>query len=91
MEPSSADRIHLEVEAKKLAFEDLHGRIGDPEFSEIPTAELLSKEYAAKLRGSISRSDAAAVVSPPDPGGDTTYLCAVDAEGQRLFVHKQPI
>ena len=80
MEPSSADRIHLEVEAKKLAFEDLHGRIGDPEFSEIPTAELLSKEYAAKLRGSIS-SDAAAVVSPPDPGGDTTYLCAVDAEG----------
>jgi gamma-glutamyltranspeptidase / glutathione hydrolase len=80
MEPSSADRIHLEVEAKKLAFEDLHGRIGDPEFSEIPTAELLSKEYAARLRGSIS-SDAAAVVSPPDPGGDTTYLCAVDAEG----------
>ena len=80
MEPSSADRIHLEVEAKKLAFEDLHGRIGDPEFSEIPTAELLSKEYAARLRKSIS-SDAAAVVSPPDPGGDTIYLCAVDAEG----------
>ena len=80
MEPSGAERIHLEVEAKKLAFEDLHGRIGDPEFSEIQTEELLSKEYAAKLRGSIS-SDAAAVISPPDPGGDTTYLCAVDAEG----------
>ena len=80
MEPSGAERIHLEVEAKKLAFEDLHGRIGDPEFSEIQTEELLSKEYAAKLRGSIS-SDAAAAISPPDPGGDTTYLCAVDAEG----------
>ncbi|HET9966225.1 MAG TPA: gamma-glutamyltransferase [Rubrobacter sp.] len=80
MEPSGAERIHLEVEAKKLAFEDLHGRIGDPEFSEIQTEELLSKEYAAKLRGSIS-SDAAAVISPPDPGGDTTYICAVDAEG----------
>ncbi len=80
MEPSSADRIHLEVEAKKLAFEDLHDRIGDPAHSVIPTEELLSKDYAAKLRGSISR-DAAAVVSAPDPGGDTTYLCAVDAEG----------
>jgi gamma-glutamyltranspeptidase/glutathione hydrolase len=80
MEPSSADRIHLEVEAKKLAFEDLHEKIGDPEFSEIPTAELLSKDYAARLRGSISR-DAAAVDSASDPGGDTTYLCAVDAEG----------
>ena len=80
MGPSSADRIHLEVEAKKLAFEDLHEGIGDPGFSEIPMAELLSKDYAARLRGSISR-DAKAVVSPSDPGGDTTYLCAVDAEG----------
>src|SRR5918998_2784564 len=80
MEPSSADRIHLEVEAKKLAFEDLHGRIGDPAHSVIPTEELLSKDYAAKLRGSISR-DAAAMVSAPDSGGETTYLCAVDAEG----------
>src|ERR687890_452924 len=80
MEPSSADRIHLEVEAKKLAFKDLHDRIGDPAHSVIPTEELLSKDYAARLRESISR-DAAAVVSPPNPGGDTTYLCAVDAEG----------
>jgi gamma-glutamyltranspeptidase/glutathione hydrolase len=80
MEPSGADRIHLEVEAKKLAFEDLHGKIGDPAHSVIPTEELLSKDYAARLRGSISR-DAAALVSPPNPGGDTTYLCAVDAEG----------
>jgi len=79
MEPASADRIHLEVEAKKLAFEDLHEGIGDPGFSEVPTAELLSKDYAARLRGSISR-DATAMVSL-DSGGDTTYLCAVDAEG----------
>ena len=80
IKPSSADRIHLEVEAKKLAFEDLHDRIGDPAHSAIPTGELLSKDYAAKLRGSISR-DAAALVSAPDSGGETTYLCAVDAEG----------
>jgi len=79
MEPSSADRIHLEVEAKKLAFEDLHEKIGDPAHSEMPTEELLSKDYAARLSGSIS-SDAAEVVSV-DPRGDTTYLCAVDAEG----------
>src|ERR671915_486446 len=62
LDPVGAERIHLEVEAKKLAFEDLHAKIGDPEFSEIQTEELLSKEYAAKLRGSIS-SDAAAVIS----------------------------
>ena len=80
LDPVSADRIHLEAEAKKLAFKDLHERVGDPEFSEIPTEELLSKDYAARLRGSISR-DAAAVTISPFLGGDTTYLCAVDAEG----------
>jgi gamma-glutamyltranspeptidase / glutathione hydrolase len=79
LDPLSAERIHLEIEAKKLAYKDLHERVGDPGFSEIPTEKLLSKDYAAQLRESISR-DAAAPVSP-DLGGDTTYLCAVDAKG----------
>ena len=80
MGPVSADRIHLEVEAKKLAFEDLREKIGDPEFSEVPTEELLSKDYAARLRERISPARAAASVAS-DLGSDTTYLCAVDAEG----------
>jgi gamma-glutamyltranspeptidase/glutathione hydrolase len=78
--PTSADRIHLEVEAKKLAFEDLSEKVGDPEFSEIPSLELLSKDYAATLRERISATRAASSVDP-DLGSDTTYLCAVDAEG----------
>ncbi len=78
--PVSAERIHLEVEAKKLAFKDLHEKIGDPEFSEMPTEELLSKDYAAKLRERISPARVATSVSS-DLGSDTTYLCAVDAEG----------
>jgi gamma-glutamyltranspeptidase/glutathione hydrolase len=78
--PLSAERIHLEVEAKKLAFKDLHEKVGDPGFSEIPTRELLSKDYAARLRGRISPSRASASVAS-EAGGDTTYLCAVDAEG----------
>jgi gamma-glutamyltranspeptidase/glutathione hydrolase len=81
LEPSSADRIHLEVETKKLAFEDLHERIGDPAHSGIPTAELLSKDYAASLRGRISSERITERGSEPAPGQDTTYLCAVDAEG----------
>jgi gamma-glutamyltranspeptidase/glutathione hydrolase len=76
----SADRIHLEAEAKKLAFDDLHAKVGDPDFGEIPTAELLSKEYAAKLRSRISLFRAAEAAEPA-LGSDTTYLCAVDAEG----------
>ena len=81
---SSAERIHLEVEAKKLAFEDLHDEIGDPEFwdhAEAPTERLISKDYAASLRERISRERAAEWRPEPASGGNTTYLCAVDAEG----------
>jgi gamma-glutamyltranspeptidase/glutathione hydrolase len=82
--PVSAERIHLEVEAKKLAYRDLHEEIGDPEFrchAEIPTGRLISKDYAAQLRGRISPSRAAGWNAEPALGEDTTYLCAVDAEG----------
>jgi gamma-glutamyltranspeptidase/glutathione hydrolase len=82
--PTSAERIHLEVEAKKLAFEDLHNEIGDPEFwdhAEAPTKRLISKDYAAGLRERISPERAAEWTPEPASGGDTTYLCAVDAEG----------
>ncbi|WP_047866371.1 gamma-glutamyltransferase [Rubrobacter aplysinae] len=80
LHPLSAERIHLEAEAKKLAYADLHGLIGDPEFSEVPTEELLSKKYAARLRERISLGKAATQAEPVS-GTDTTYLCAVDAEG----------
>jgi gamma-glutamyltranspeptidase / glutathione hydrolase len=84
LDPVGADRIHLEVEAKKLAFRDLHEEIGDPEFwrhAEIPTGRLISKEYAETLRGHISPDRASGRVPEPALGEDTTYLCAVDARG----------
>ena len=81
LRPTSAERIHLEVEAKKLAFRDLHYEIGDPEHADVPTEQLLSKDYAASLRDRISPERAAEWRPEPALGGDTTYLCAVDAEG----------
>lgn len=83
---SSARRVHLEVEAKKLAYADLYAEIGDPEFwrGESPTERLLSKEYAARLRRDISPGQASRVGAQSGSdllGKDTTYLCAVDAEG----------
>jgi gamma-glutamyltranspeptidase/glutathione hydrolase len=81
LDPVGADRIHLEVEAKKLAFEDLHTKVGDPDFSEIPTGHLISKEYAETLRERISPDRVSGRVAEPALGEDTTYLCAVDARG----------
>src|ERR687897_2497824 len=74
----------LEAEAKKLAYRDLYEEIGDPEFwrhAEIQTGHLISKEYAAALRERISPDRASGRVAEPALGEDTTYLCAVDADG----------
>ncbi len=53
---NSADYIHTLVEALKLAYADRDTYYGDPKFSQIPSARLLSKEYGAERRALISSS-----------------------------------
>ena len=43
---NSADYIHTLTESLKLALADRDRYYGDPDFVKIPTAELLSKDYA---------------------------------------------
>ncbi|MBY3387713.1 gamma-glutamyltransferase family protein [Rhizobium laguerreae] len=50
MDPAGADFVHTVVEAMKLAFADREVYYGDPNFSEIPIAHLLSEAYAAERR-----------------------------------------
>jgi len=85
--PGSADSLHIMIEAKKLAYADLLRYIGDPKFSRIPVAELLSKRYAGarvlEIDSAHANCTAKAGIPPPD-GGDTTYLSVVDAEGNMV-------
>src|SRR5579875_992973 len=80
----SARLVHLGVEAKKLAFADRDRYIGDPAMVDVPVDRLISKEYAAELRGQVDSERA--TVEEPDPagGGDTVYLCAVDRDGMAV-------
>jgi gamma-glutamyltranspeptidase/glutathione hydrolase len=78
------DTLHTLIEAKKLAYADMQRHVGDPRFSAVPVETLLSKSYARERAGLIDSRRAAADVAPgtlPMHGGDTTYLCAVDAAG----------
>lgn len=50
---NSADYIHHEVEALKLAYADRDTYYGDPKFNHIPEETLLSKSYAAERRKQI--------------------------------------
>ena len=50
---NSTEYIHTLVEALKLAYADRDTYYGDPKFNQIPSARLLSKEYAAERRKQI--------------------------------------
>jgi len=79
----SAERIHLMVEAIRLAFADARQYIADPASSPAPLNGLLSDAYAAERRKLISMDRAMQPPSfgtPPD-SSDTIYLCVVDGDG----------
>ena len=84
---NSVDALHVMIEAKKLAYADLLRYIGDPKFSKIPVAGLLSPEYAeqrSKLIDMAKANCSVAAGTPPEKDGDTTYLTAVDQQGNMV-------
>ena len=81
--PMSVERLHVEIEAMRLAFADTRWFVADPRTHPAPIEELLSKEYAGRRRKLIDPTRA--TVDPrrgiPVPGSDTVYLTAVDEAG----------
>ena len=81
---TSTAALHVEIEAQKLATQDLKRYIGDPRYSTIPLNGLLSKDYARSRAQLIDPHKANCDVEPgqPAPGhGNTTYLSVVDKDG----------
>ncbi|MCC6536168.1 MAG: gamma-glutamyltransferase family protein [Bryobacterales bacterium] len=94
---NSPEYLHTVLEAVKLAFADRDRHYGDPKFSKIPEATLLSKEYAAERRKLIDPARASMESRPgkldpngvamPSGGGssagvqDTTCVNVVDRWG----------
>jgi gamma-glutamyltranspeptidase/glutathione hydrolase len=64
---NSADFIHVNVEAMKLAMADREKYLGDMDFIRIPFAGLLSKEYASERRKLIDPAKASLELRPGAP------------------------
>ncbi|HZR31204.1 MAG TPA: gamma-glutamyltransferase [Terriglobales bacterium] len=80
--PQGTAELHKKIEAMKLAYADLYRYNADPRLAKVPVHGLLSKEYAQQRAALIN--PAHANCSPPSgtpPLSDTTYLAAVDKEG----------
>lgn len=80
----SVDHVHWFVESKKLAFEDRARLYADPQFAAVPTAELISVEYADRRRALIQAERAATSYPVGIPSsveeGDTIYLTTADSD-----------
>jgi gamma-glutamyltranspeptidase/glutathione hydrolase len=79
----SPERLHLMVEAMRLAFADARQYIADPTISAVPSRELLSQQYA---EGRMKLISADRAMQPPTFGAplassDTVYLSVVDGVG----------
>lgn len=82
-EPLSARRLHVMIEALRLAFADAGWYVADPDFFDIPLAELLSADYSASRAGQI-HPERATLDHPhgvPTPRSGTVYFSVVDGWG----------
>jgi gamma-glutamyltranspeptidase/glutathione hydrolase len=76
----SADSVHLQIEAVKLAFADAQAYVADREHMSLAPERLLDKNYL-KQRAALIDRDGAKPASAGTPNGGTVYLTAADASG----------
>ncbi|OBK24330.1 gamma-glutamyltransferase [Mycobacterium asiaticum] len=79
----SADSVHLQIEALKLAFADAHAYVADAEHMTVSVERLLDREYL-KARAALIDPQRAKPVSAGTPRGGTVYLTAADAAGMMV-------
>ena len=82
---SEADRIHLLVEIKKLAFEDRNRVLADPEKRKVALDEIFAKEHIESRRAQINMKLANNGNSKGgEEGKDTTYFLVADSDGNAV-------
>lgn len=83
--PTHPQTMHLQIEALRLAMADRLAYAGDPRFVDDPVPTLISKEYARGRVQALNPERASASVLPGHiRGGDTTYFCIVDRQGNAV-------
>ncbi|MCK1475936.1 gamma-glutamyltransferase [Bradyrhizobium sp. 197] len=90
LKQGSPASLHLLIEAMKRAYADRARYLGDPAFVNAPIGTLIAKDYAAKLRATISADRATpskqlvSTATSPHEGSNTTHFSVVDGSGNAV-------
>ena len=83
--PDSAEAIHLQIEAMKLAFADVYRWVADSDhMTEVTAAHLLDDDYLAERAQLIDPKRASEFSHAKPPRGGTIYLSAADESGMMI-------
>jgi gamma-glutamyltranspeptidase/glutathione hydrolase len=80
----SVASLHLQIEAMKLAFADLHHHVADPRFMRVSPQDLLDPAYLKQRAARIDRRRAQDFGHGTPPQSGTVYLTAADAGGMMV-------
>ncbi|MEK9774830.1 MAG: gamma-glutamyltransferase family protein, partial [Quisquiliibacterium sp.] len=80
----SAQRLHLQIEAMRLAFADAHAHVTDPQHMRVTPGAMLDQAYLAKRAAMVDPQRAGTYPAGDPPKGGTVYLCTADAKGQMV-------
>ncbi|MBI4291736.1 MAG: gamma-glutamyltransferase family protein [Betaproteobacteria bacterium] len=80
----SADSLHLQIEALKLAFADARRYVGDPAAMDVGSSQLLDPDYLKLRAKRIDMKRAQDFGHGTPPKGGTVYLTAADASGMMV-------
>ncbi len=80
----SADSLHLQIEAMKLAFADVYRTVSDPNSMKVSYDELLAPEYLKQQAQRIDLKRANGGDYDIPRGGGTVYLAAADSAGMMV-------
>jgi gamma-glutamyltranspeptidase / glutathione hydrolase len=86
--PGSAEAMHLQIEAMKLALDDRLHYLGDPAWNDLPIDWLLSKEHAREQAARVDRHRARPQPQPEVVQPDTTFMALADETGTMVgYIH----
>jgi gamma-glutamyltranspeptidase/glutathione hydrolase len=86
LDADGADRLHLLVEAGRLAYAVRNQYVADPAFMQMPVEALLDRTFAAELAKKIDLKKRSDFGPLPKPQSSTVLCCVVDRDRNAVTI-----